>query len=186
MHTMWVSYVINGSHTLISDQQQSSLLCTFSVSAESHRLWSLHHFSELQASRGAAVGQYAAAVMRNVPVMLSHFPGCLLTSYVTESHPTPLISCWDSQQGMMGEILTQCSLFPLLSFPISVFVSQFVLQSVCLSVVCLLLIVLFAYKHNLYIIISKTGLDSILRLHRCVWRLGQMVDSKIMCIKYTH
>lgn len=117
MHTMWVSYVINGSHTLISDQQQSSLLCTFSVSAESHRLWSLHHFSELQASRGAAVGQYAAAVMRNVPVMLSHFPGCLLISYVTESRPAPLISCWDSQQGMMGEVPTQCSLLHSRPFP---------------------------------------------------------------------
>ncbi len=94
------------------------LVCLLSpTDSVSCRLWSLLHFSELQASRRAAVGQYAAAAMRNVPVMLSHFPGCLLTSYVTESRPAPLISCWDSQQGMMGEIPTQCSRFTLPSFP---------------------------------------------------------------------
>lgn len=107
------------------------LVCLLSPTESiSCRLWSLLHFSELQASRRAAVGQYAAAAVRNVPVMLSHFPGCLLTSYMTESRPAPLISCWDSQQGMMGGIPTQCSCFTLLSFPISLFVSQFVLESV--------------------------------------------------------
>ncbi len=144
------------------------LVCLLSpTESMSCRLWSLLHFSELQASRRAVVGQYAAAAMRNVPVMLSHFPGCLLTSYMTESRPAPLISCWDSQQRMMGGIPTQCSRFTLLSFPISLFVSQFVLQSV-FFVVRLFFIVLFAYIHSLYMIISETCLDSILRHHKCV------------------
>lgn len=93
--------------------------------------------------------------MRNVPVTLSHFPGCLLRSHEAERHPSSLISCRDSQQGMMGEIQSRYSLFPLPSFPISaLLVRQSVLAFLldwCLSVVLLFLINLsmLRYLHTL-------------------------------------
>ncbi len=129
----------------------ATLVCLLSpTESMSCRLWSLLHFSELQASRRAAVGQYAAAAMRNVPVMLSHFPR--LFAYFIYDWEPPAPS--DLMLGQSAED-DERNTHPMFSFYTSV-LSHFIIRltvclAICLFVVHLFFIVLFAYIHSLYI-----------------------------------
>lgn len=161
-----------------------ALVCLLSLmDSVSCRLSSVHHFSELQASRRAAVGPVCYTRDEKCPCHAVTLPRLFAYFICDWETPVPSDLMLGQSVGDDGRIT-----YPIFSFSTAVF-SYFSIRlalATCLAIfLSFCLSLLFAYKSNLHIIIFKTCLDSILRHHRGVWQLLQKVGS-IIILKYVH